>query len=194
MDTASIARRRAYSYASKIAQACHISKEETEIISLAGRVEQPRQVGSARRDLKKEGPLTSEEMDVVRKSPSVAPIARASPKLLYRVSQIIESYHENCDGTGYPKGPQRQHHSSWRAHHLDSRCIYGHDQRSPLSQALNKDEALKALQEGRRHKSLIRAWSRSSSLYYRKTKRTVDVLGSVSLGEFAMRFSRRDID
>jgi response regulator RpfG family c-di-GMP phosphodiesterase len=95
---------RAYSYASRIAQTLRLSKEHAEIVSLAAVMSNLGKVAIPEEILRKEGPLTTEEMDQVKRAPEIGAKILEPSKTLYRVSNIIEFYHEHWDGSGYPKG------------------------------------------------------------------------------------------
>ncbi len=139
---------RAYSYASKIAQMCHISKEETEVISLAAVLSNLGKICVPEEILRKEGPLTPDEMEMVKRSPTIGAKLLEPAKLLYRVSQIIEAYHENWDGSGYPKGLKDN------AIPPGARIIAIVDAYTAMTsdrsyrKAMTKDEALKVIQDG----------------------------------------------
>jgi response regulator RpfG family c-di-GMP phosphodiesterase len=139
---------RAYSYASKIAQMCHISKEETEVISLAAVLSNLGKICVPEEILRKEGPLTADEMEMVKRSPTIGAKLLEPAKLLYRVSQIIEAYHENWDGSGYPKGLKDN------AIPPGARIIAIVDAYTAMTsdrsyrKAMTKDEALKVIQDG----------------------------------------------
>ena len=54
--------------------------------------------------LNKEGPLTAEEFEHIRRHPSVGEEILAPVALFHRVRQIVRHDHENWDGSGYPDG------------------------------------------------------------------------------------------
>jgi putative nucleotidyltransferase with HDIG domain len=54
--------------------------------------------------LKKAGPLTSKEWDVIRRHPALGYGLVRDVKLVPEVGNIILCHHEKFDGTGYPKG------------------------------------------------------------------------------------------
>jgi putative nucleotidyltransferase with HDIG domain len=56
--------------------------------------------------LKKPGPLTPGEWDVIRRHPSLGYGLVRDVKLVPEVGNIILCHHERYDGTGYPKGLQ----------------------------------------------------------------------------------------
>lgn len=139
---------KAYSYASKIAQACQISKEETEVISYAavlsllGKISVPEEI------LKKPSALSPEELEIIKRCPLVGAKLLEPAKLLHRVSQIIEAYHENWDGTGYPKGlKESQIPPGARIISIVDAFIAMTSDR-PYRKAMSQDEALKVLQDG----------------------------------------------
>jgi diguanylate cyclase (GGDEF)-like protein len=95
---------RAYNYASRIAQTLRLSKEHAEIVSLAAVMSNLGKVAIPEEILRKEGPLTPEEMEQMKRAPEIGAKILEPSKTLYRVSNIIEFYHEHWDGSGYPKG------------------------------------------------------------------------------------------
>ncbi len=54
--------------------------------------------------LNKEGPLTPQEMEMVKSHPSAGARLLETAKLIARMAPIVEAYQENWDGTGYPFG------------------------------------------------------------------------------------------
>jgi diguanylate cyclase (GGDEF)-like protein len=95
---------RAYEYANRIAQTLRLSKEHADVVSLAAVMSNLGKVAVPEEILRKPGPLTSEEMEQIKRAPSIGAKMLEPAKILYRVSSIIEFYHENWDGSGYPKG------------------------------------------------------------------------------------------
>ncbi len=95
---------RVYGYASKIAQALHLSKEHSEVVSLAAVLSNLGKIKVAEEILKKEDSLTDEEREAIQKVPTIGAKILEPAKLLHRVSTIIEAFHEHWDGTGYPNG------------------------------------------------------------------------------------------
>lgn len=95
---------RAYDYANRVAHALHLSKEHAEIISVAAVMSNLGKSAIPEEILRKEGPLTGEEMERVKEVPSVGAKLLESAKLLHKVASTIECYRENWDGSGYPKG------------------------------------------------------------------------------------------
>lgn len=95
---------RVYGYASRMAQSLHLSKEHAEIVSLAAVLSNLGKIAVPEEVLQKPGPLTDDEMELIRQAPAVGAKILEPAKLLHRVSQIVEAYHEHWDGTGYPNG------------------------------------------------------------------------------------------
>ncbi|MBZ0186468.1 MAG: diguanylate cyclase, partial [Candidatus Obscuribacterales bacterium] len=95
---------RVYGYASRMAQSLHLSKEHAEIVSLAAVLSNLGKIAVPEAVLQKAGPLTADEMMMIQQTPIVGAKILEPAKLLHRVSQIIQAYHEHWDGTGYPNG------------------------------------------------------------------------------------------
>jgi diguanylate cyclase (GGDEF)-like protein len=138
---------RAYGYANKVAQALHLSKEHAEIISLAAVMSNLGKVSVPEEILRKEGPLTDDEMDQIKLTPAIGARLLEPAKLLYRVGNVIESYRENWDGSGYPKGLKGDDIP------LESRIIALVDAFTamtsdrPYRKALTREDAIKQIQE-----------------------------------------------
>lgn len=139
---------RAYGYASRIAQALHLSKEEAEIVSLAAVMSNLGKIAVPQEVLQKQGPLSPEEMDMIKRSPSIGAKLLEPAKLLHRVGQIIEAYHEHWDGSGYPKGMRENDipPGSRIIALVDAYTAMTSDR--PYRKSLTKEEALKVLQDG----------------------------------------------
>lgn len=95
---------RAANYAEGLAQGLHWSKDRSEEVSLAailsnlGKLEIPEDL------LRKQGPLSAQEMEQMKRCPSTAAKFLKPAKLLQRVGPILEAYREHWDGSGYPNG------------------------------------------------------------------------------------------
>jgi diguanylate cyclase (GGDEF)-like protein len=139
---------RAYGYASRIAQALHLSKEEAEVISLAAVMSNLGKIAVPEEVLQKKGPLSNEEMEMIKRTPSIGAKLLEPAKLLHRVGQIIEAYHEHWDGTGYPKGMRENDipPGSRIIALVDAYTAMTSDR--PYRKRLTKEEALKVLQDG----------------------------------------------
>jgi HD-GYP domain-containing protein (c-di-GMP phosphodiesterase class II) len=95
---------RAYEYAGKIAQALNFSKEHAEIVCLSAVLSNLGKLVVPQEILRKRGPLSDEEMKLIKRTPSIGARLLEPAKIFHRVANVIESYHENWDGSGYPKG------------------------------------------------------------------------------------------
>lgn len=139
---------RAYGYASRIAQALHLSKEEAEVVSLAAVMSNLGKIAVPKDVLQKPGPLSDEEMEMIKRSPGIGAKLLEPAKLLHRVGQIIEAHHEHWDGSGYPKGMRENEipPGSRIIALVDAYTAMTCDR--PYRPAMTKEEALKVLQEG----------------------------------------------
>lgn len=139
---------RAAEFAGKMAQALHLSKDQTTVISLAAILHNVGKIALPEEILQKQGPLTEEEMKIVQQSPVIGAKILEPAKHLHRVASVIESYHENWDGTGYPNGIARE------AIPLESRVISLVDayvamtSDRPWRKAMSHAEAVQAIEEG----------------------------------------------
>lgn len=139
---------RAADYASKIAQALHLSKEHTTTISLAAILHNLGKVGISEEILQKKDALTEEERKLIEETPVIGARILEPAKHLQRVASVVECYHEHWDGTGYPKGLKGEQIP------LESRIIALVDafvamtSDRPYRDALSPREAMAALQQG----------------------------------------------
>ncbi|MBX9877722.1 MAG: diguanylate cyclase [Candidatus Obscuribacterales bacterium] len=139
---------RAAEFAGKMAQALHLSKDQTTVISLAAILHNVGKIALPEEILQKQGPLTDEERKIVQQSPVIGAKILEPAKHLHRVASVIESYHENWDGTGYPNGVARE------SIPLESRVISLVDayvamtSDRPWRKAMSHEEAVKAIEEG----------------------------------------------
>lgn len=95
---------RAADYAGKLAQALHLSREHSTIISLSAILNNIGKISVPEEILQKKEALTEDELAVIRNSPSIGAKLLEPAKHLHRVASVVESYHEHWDGSGYPKG------------------------------------------------------------------------------------------
>ena len=87
-----------------------LSEDETKIIFLAAPLHDIGKVLIDDSILHKEGPLTKEEFSVMKEHSSYAHkiLSRSQTKLIKAASIIAHQHHENWDGSGYPRGLQRE--------------------------------------------------------------------------------------
>ncbi len=139
---------RVYKYANQMAQSLHLAKEHAEIVSLAavlcnlGKLVIPEKV------LQKKEKLSEDEMQMVKQTPSVAAKFLEPAKLLFRVSQIIQAFRENWDGSGYPnqlRGPDIPVEAQIVSL-VDSYTAMTSDR--PYRKALSHEDAVKEIQAG----------------------------------------------
>ncbi len=89
---------------SSIAKGLGLSKHITEKIEHAAAIHDIGKIGVDEDILKKEGPLTTEEYEGMKKHPEIgAKIVQAVP-FLEEATSVILYHHERYDGTGFPKG------------------------------------------------------------------------------------------
>ena len=139
---------RAIDYASKVAQALRLSKEHIEVIALATMLSNLGKIDVSTSILQKPGPLSDEEMEIIKQAPLTAAKLLEPAKLLQKIGPIIECYQEHWDGTGYPKGLKGDDIP------MEARIVSVVDayvsmtSNRPYRKGLSKQEALKIIQEG----------------------------------------------
>lgn len=138
---------RAYTYANSIAQSLRLSKEHAELVSLSAAFSNIGKLSIPEEILRKNGPLSADEMAQIRKCPSVGAKFLEPAKMLYKLSSVIEALHENWDGSGYPKGLKSEEIP------LESRIIALVDayvamtSDRPYRKSMSKQEAIKQIQD-----------------------------------------------
>ncbi len=94
-------------YAVGICESLHIGEEETERIRVAALLHDYGKIGIPDAILKKEGPLTEEEYDIVKthteKTQSILEGINFEG-IYHNIPAIAGAHHENIDGSGYPRG------------------------------------------------------------------------------------------
>jgi putative nucleotidyltransferase with HDIG domain len=81
-----------------------LPKEELARIELAALFHDIGKIGIPEQILRKPGPLTAEEWDVMRTHTTIGGEILAKVPALERVRPIVTAHHERFDGTGYPRG------------------------------------------------------------------------------------------
>lgn len=95
---------RVTSLAIAIASAMGLSREEVDILNVAGRLHDIGKIGIRDEILLKPGRLTKEEFDIIKLHPVIGADIVAQMGLWNREKQIIRAHHERFDGSGYPDG------------------------------------------------------------------------------------------
>ncbi len=90
--------------AAMVAAQLGLPDDQVESIRTAGRLHDIGKIGVREEILSKQGPLTDEEFEHVKRHPAIgseilAPLAHLGP-----VIQFVRSHHERWDGKGYPDG------------------------------------------------------------------------------------------
>jgi len=91
-------------YAEKIAQRLNLPEEAREILRDAARLHDIGKIGIEDKILKKEGKLSLEEKEVIRKHPIIGENILRPLKSFSRLLEPIRHHHEFLDGSGYPDG------------------------------------------------------------------------------------------
>lgn len=90
-------------YAVKIGEKLGLSKEDLEILNIAGKLHDIGKIGIPSNILKKPGPLTEEEWKIIKEHPRLGHlILNQLPKMEKLLSAILY-HHERYDGKGYPQ-------------------------------------------------------------------------------------------
>jgi HD-GYP domain-containing protein (c-di-GMP phosphodiesterase class II) len=100
---------RVFQYSVKIAQKLGLQADFIQDIKIAGELHDVGKIGITDDILKKPGPLSEEEWQIMRKHPVIGEGIIKPVRSLSRLCAIIRHHHEWVDGTGYPdrlKGDQ----------------------------------------------------------------------------------------
>ena len=87
-----------------IGKAIDISREELDILNVAGRLHDIGKIGIRDDILLKPGKLTAEEFEKIKEHPVIGAEIVGQLGLWDRERKIIRCHHERYDGTGYPDG------------------------------------------------------------------------------------------
>jgi putative nucleotidyltransferase with HDIG domain len=93
----------------RLASALELTPEHVEEIVLASRVHDLGKIGISNEILLKQGPLTEDEGDIMRKHPSIGAEILDSYSMFKSSVQIVRHHHERWDGKGYPDGLSGEH-------------------------------------------------------------------------------------
>ncbi len=129
-----------------------LSEEEQNILLYAAPLHDVGKIGIPDHILKKPGPLTPEEFEIIKLHPTIgAKILASDPRFLtLKAGEIIaEQHHEKWDGSGYPKGIEGENI------HLYARIVAICDVFDALTsdrvyrKAFTVDEAIDIMKKGR---------------------------------------------
>lgn len=97
---------RVVSYADNLGQRVGVSAEDRKDLRLAAQLHDVGKIGIPESILCKEGPLTTEEREVIEEHPEIGYRILEPLVHLPRVRQWVFEHHERWDGRGYPQGLQ----------------------------------------------------------------------------------------
>lgn len=105
-EDTSIHIKRISQYSSTIAEALGLNREHAELLFYASPMHDIGKIGIPDRILLKEGPLTADEWEIMKKHTEIgAKILSGSTAPILKMGEIIAlSHHEHWDGSGYPRG------------------------------------------------------------------------------------------
>ena len=95
---------RVQAYAKALARAMNLGDEEIDGIAAAALLHDIGKLAIPDYILRKQGPLTPEEMTKMRLHPEVGAEIISNIKFSYPVSEAVRYHHERYDGSGYPRG------------------------------------------------------------------------------------------
>ncbi len=87
-----------------VAQEMGLPADEIETVRLGALLHDIGKIGVPDKILRKPGPLTSEEWEIMRRHPSIGAQILRPLERLQKVAEIVEAHHERWDGKGYPRG------------------------------------------------------------------------------------------
>lgn len=91
-------------YADVLAERCGVSEEDRESLRLASQLHDVGKIGIPEAILCKEGPLTADEREVIKRHPQMGYEILASLEESDDVRRWVYQHHERWDGRGYPNG------------------------------------------------------------------------------------------
>jgi HD-GYP domain-containing protein (c-di-GMP phosphodiesterase class II) len=135
-------------YATEIAAALNLPKEEIERIKQAAILHDLGKIGISENHLLKKSKLTSEEYEEVKKHPQIGVDIIRPIKVLHDIIPFILHHHERWDGAGYPNGLKGEEIP------VGARIIAVADvyqaliSDRPYRKAYSKEEAIKIIKNG----------------------------------------------
>lgn len=91
-------------YADVLAQRCRVTEEDRESLRMASLLHDVGKIGIPNQILCKDGPLTSDERDEIKKHPKMGYDILAPLEDSDNVRRWVYEHHERWDGKGYPNG------------------------------------------------------------------------------------------
>ncbi len=101
--------RRVAEYSVQLARSMGLSNEEISTIRLAARVHDLGKIGVPDNILFKEGKLTQQEWELMKRHPELGHQILARFPQYQRGKELVLTHHERFDGTGYPNKRDGQH-------------------------------------------------------------------------------------
>jgi putative nucleotidyltransferase with HDIG domain len=95
-------------YADALAQRCGVDEADRESLRLASQLHDVGKIGIPEAILCKDGPLSSDEREVIKRHPQMGYEILASLEGGDEVRQWVYQHHERWDGSGYPNGLARE--------------------------------------------------------------------------------------
>lgn len=135
-------------YATEIAKALGLYKDETERIKQAAMLHDLGKIGISEKILLKETKLSKKEFDIIKKHPQIGVDIIRPIKFLHSIISLIFYHHERWDGKGYPSGLRGEDIP------IGARIIAIADvyqaliSDRPYRKALSKAEAVKTIKNG----------------------------------------------
>ena len=92
------------SYARELARVAGFSQKDVSLIGIAGMLHDIGKIGIQESILQKEGPLTDEEYQRIKKHPMIAAVILEPVDELSSIIDTVKHHHEWYNGKGYPAG------------------------------------------------------------------------------------------
>ena len=137
------------SYAEQLATACGLPSDEVRAVRYGGVLHDIGKIGISDNLLLKAGPLTSDEMAIMRRHPEIGAQIVSQMRFAPKIMPIIRGHHERWDGCGYPDG-LRGHEIPIGAQIISVVDAYDAMMTTrPYRAALPLERCLEAMQDGR---------------------------------------------
>ena len=94
---------RVATFAKILGKKCGLSDSEAEILYFAGLVHDVGKIGISELIIRKPGPLTKEEFEIIKSHPTLGGEILKGIKKFKIFEKVARHHHERYDGTGYPK-------------------------------------------------------------------------------------------